>query len=532
MISLLHGDARAVLATLPAASVHCCVTSPPYYALRAYGSEPVVWGGDAGCGHEWQLTTQPPRHSDNGTDGSTLDGGKATQANTQRSPVTSATCALCGAWRGELGQEPTLAQYLANLVEVFRHVRRVLHPTGLLFVNLGDSYSGGGGYSAGAPSNQAGSVQARGNAKGARNVGSLDRRPPDRSCGQLCMVPARFALAMQEAGWRLRSAITLVKPAPMPESVAGARWERCQVKVKGHWTAENPHPATVGAGVNYGREGHTAEWSPCPGCPQCTPHGGYVLRWGSGRPTSATEMLYVFAATSKYFWNQEAVRTPHTRLWDESNGGGFAKLDEEAAKAKLVHQAGAHRGPYPLPNPAGANARNWLMWKPQPLADAHYAAYPPWLPTWCIKAGTAEQVCGACKAPYAPVVEREFVKLANRLPGRKMPRNDHLIRDVNSAEAMGYNDTRILAWRPTCSCNADPGPATVLDPFSGAGTTIMAADRLCRHGIGIDVQEEYHTIARKRMTEDAGLFAEWAEAQVEEPEVRTNGHGLQHSFDF
>src|ERR1700720_3312436 len=51
--TILHGDVRAALRTLPAASVDCAVTSPPYWGLRDYGLAAQIWGGHADCGHEW-----------------------------------------------------------------------------------------------------------------------------------------------------------------------------------------------------------------------------------------------------------------------------------------------------------------------------------------------------------------------------------------------------------------------------------------------------------------------------------------------
>ena len=56
-VTLYQGDARAVLRALPEQSVHCVVTSPPYWGLRNYGVEPTVWGGDPACGHAWRATS-------------------------------------------------------------------------------------------------------------------------------------------------------------------------------------------------------------------------------------------------------------------------------------------------------------------------------------------------------------------------------------------------------------------------------------------------------------------------------------------
>ena len=106
------GDAAAVLRTLPTDSVDVCVTSPPYWGLRDYGVRATVWGGDADCPHSW---------------------GEGKRF-----------CRRCDAWLGCLGLEPTPEYYVANLVAVFREVRRVLKRTGTVWLNLGDSYTSGG----------------------------------------------------------------------------------------------------------------------------------------------------------------------------------------------------------------------------------------------------------------------------------------------------------------------------------------------------------------------------------------------------
>lgn len=224
------GDARTELAKMAAGSVQVCVTSPPYFGLRAYGTSPQVWDGDGSCGdeHEWSETVTPPRHSDNGVDGSTLQGGKTTQHVAQRTPTFAATCLRCGAWRGELGAEPTVALYVAHLVEVMRGVKRALRDDGVLFLNLGDSYAGGGGYSPGSPSNvkrqaalaggdrQDGlfSVAGEHNYLARQRDRNAESIPPKNLYG----VPWRVAFALRDDGWTLRSAMCWAKKNAMPES--------------------------------------------------------------------------------------------------------------------------------------------------------------------------------------------------------------------------------------------------------------------------------------------------------------------------
>ena len=201
-VTILNGDVRDVLLTLPAESVQCCVTSPPYYGLRDYGT--AQWnGGDAACDHVATANRDGrPRCG--------LTGGTAT---VEAATIFRATCGKCGATRvdSQIGLEPSPDAYVAEMVAVFREVRRVLRPDGVLFLNLGDSYcnpaqSGGGDPTIG--TRNLGGVRQP---KGAHYSGI---KPKD-----LMMIPARVALALQADGWWLRSDIIWAKPNPMPESV-------------------------------------------------------------------------------------------------------------------------------------------------------------------------------------------------------------------------------------------------------------------------------------------------------------------------
>ncbi|MEV0269788.1 site-specific DNA-methyltransferase [Hamadaea sp. NPDC050747] len=157
-VTLYLGDARQVLSVMPTASVDCVVTSPPYWALRDYGTG--AWhGGDPRCPH-----TTPP------------------------------ACRRCTAiWRDpQQGLEPTLDAYLDRLQTAFDEIARVLTPSGTVWLNLADAYT------------------------------SSRRRLPGtgKPAGkQLLGVPWRTALRLQEHGWILRNAIIWAKTNPMPSSV-------------------------------------------------------------------------------------------------------------------------------------------------------------------------------------------------------------------------------------------------------------------------------------------------------------------------
>src|SRR5271165_4256618 len=198
MLKILTGDCMDVLPTLAADSVQCCVTSPPYWGLRDYGT--ATWeGGDAEHKHD----TISAR---NGRGGSGSP-GKQTQ-NAFPSELPAAIC-RCGARRidSQFGLESTPEEYLAKMVAVFREVWRVLRNDGTLWVNMGDSYAANRTY------------QVTDNKHVDVGNNGASKIPPGLKPKDLCMMPARLAIALQANGWYLRSDIIWHKPNPMPESV-------------------------------------------------------------------------------------------------------------------------------------------------------------------------------------------------------------------------------------------------------------------------------------------------------------------------
>jgi site-specific DNA-methyltransferase (adenine-specific) len=156
---LHYGDCLEVMATMADNSVHCCVTSPPYWGLRDYGHD------------------------------------------------------------GQIGLEATPEQYVARIVEVFREVRRVLRDDGTLWLNLGDSYASSGTNSP--PSDKSGLNGGKGCGTYEKVMNGLGRAPtpPGLKPKDLVGIPWRVAFALQADGWWLRQDIIWHKPNPMPESV-------------------------------------------------------------------------------------------------------------------------------------------------------------------------------------------------------------------------------------------------------------------------------------------------------------------------
>ncbi|MFJ2989976.1 DNA-methyltransferase [Collimonas sp. NPDC087041] len=374
-VKILVGDSLTILRTLPDNSVHCVVTSPPYWGLRDYGVA------------------------------------------------------------GQLGLESSPAEFIANMVGVFEEVRRVLRPDGTCWVNMGDSYATGAGR---VGSHPGGGVQgeawrgARGGHEGkheysvgARGTGSLtqpNRMPqPGLKPKDLCMMPHRLAIALQDAGWWVRQDIVWSKPNPMPESVR----DRC---------------------------------------------------------TKAHEYIFLLTKSERYFYDAEAIKEPVVgdpdsprNRWDSKDydvpgqkpqkriarGVGFGHgtdanarqrgrvkvkvpggWDRGAGSHGTIHREGRTDAEYQ--DAKVSDKRNkrsvWTM-ATKSFAEAHFATFPPELPETCIKAGC-------------------------------------------------------------------PIGGVVLDPFFGAGTTGLAADRLQRECIGIELNPVYAEIARKRIQADSTLFAD------------------------
>ena len=202
---LLLGNSVDVLKTLEPNSVDCCITSPPYYALRDYGTG--HWeGGDPQCPHY-----RTSKRSDATATGhkNMVDAG-----NPVGDAIYKTVCPLCGAVRvdEQIGLEETPEEYIGRLTEVFREVHRVLKDEGTLWVNIGDSYASQ------TPNNRNFLYD---DGRGGNN-GSITRCDFAKSgvkTKDLIGIPWMLAFALRQDGWYLRQDIIWAKPNPMPESV-------------------------------------------------------------------------------------------------------------------------------------------------------------------------------------------------------------------------------------------------------------------------------------------------------------------------
>lgn len=363
-ITILQGDVVEQLRTLPDCSVQCVVTSPPYYGLRAYSTTPQIWiDGPPLCdNHDWTKT--PPRRSRKVADVKDQESKQASSAGTMHELSETDICQTCGAWRGELGMEPTPELFVKHIVSVFSEVKRVLRDDGVLWINFGDSYWGGKGQSAhGDPERHIARLAAGKTINQPhQEIGkpgetlNKDGKHPVIKPKDMIGIPWMVAFALRADGWYLRSDIIWSKPNPMPESV-------------------------------------------------------------TDRPTKAHEYVFLLTKKAKYYYDADAIREPHITQEDRPDGIMRNRLFMYDSKENLLrpknlnrvegvhnmHKARemarhgtnipGHSGNYNangecILNPNGRNRRTVWEIATQPTPDAHFATFPEALVEPCIKAGS------------------------------------------------------------------------------------------------------------------------------------------------
>lgn len=455
--TLYVADCREAMAAMPERSVHCVVSSPPYWGLRDYGIPPVDWADGERC---------------------------------------------------VFGLETTFAAYIRHTVEIFEGLRRVLRDDGVIWWNVGDSFITGAGKA----------KVAGGGKQGERFAGpsSQANRMPQSGIpsGSKGLIPHRVAIALQDAGWCVRQDNVWSKRSPMPESVSGWRWMRCSVKLQSQRRPTEAGKYAAGSGNVRLRPGsggvtgvmpdeYQTKWAPCEGCDKCRPNGGYVLRRGSWRTTNSHEYVFMVTKGGEYFSDGDAVVEP---VADATRSGSGNKAKRWGNNETTVRANGSgtieRQSGIPWANCETRNPRSVWTLSNEPFKGAHFACFPTAIPRRCIEASTSKAgCCPACGSQYAPIVETS--RVATR------PGNDTKVGRVSDKPDSPYNGhngpvvgnrdpqrhctvTKVQGYLPTCTCNAgDPIPATVLDIFNGSGTTGQVARHLGRRYIGCEINETY-----------------------------------------
>jgi DNA modification methylase len=492
-VRVITGDALTELAKLPAESVHCCVCSPPYYGLRDY--QTATWeGGDPACDHkvDSQSAAMKQKRSTLGPNRDGLNPDNAYFKGVDE--VYRAVCGKCGARRidAQLGLEATPDAYVAAMVGVFREVRRVLRADGTCWINLGDSYASGGRatYRSGASDNKGQLVQN----DMPRPTDAPGIKPKD-----LLGIPWLLAFALRADGWWLRQDIIWAKPNPMPESVT----DRC--------TKAHEYVFLLSKSERYYFDA-AAIAEPAVGETEHDLTGQGYLAPGQ-TPQRGSRGRAAGNKTHKFVAEYEA-----------------SDSEEHRTKAGLLKIADTA---YPTRNKRSV----WTI-ATQPNPFAHFAMMPEKVAEPCVLAGTSEKgVCPSCGAPWVRQSERvdqgyDGSRYGERAVvatgGAKTGGTARSTLGSSNGKLTGKSET--MGWRPSCRCSVSHGvmptgkqgaapptneppppiPATVLDPFLGAGTTALVADRLGRNAIGIELSPEYAEMARRRLEADAGMFAQVA----------------------
>lgn len=342
---------------------------------------------------------------------------------------------------GQIGLEASLVDHIAVLVDVFRLVRRALKPSGTLWLNYGDCY-------ASAPNGRS--------AEAGRAAGGDDRVFRDKPVStvggaikpkDLCLMPARLAIALQEDGWWVRSEIVWGKPNAMPDSsgryrpsVAHEKWwlltrsDRCDF-----WAAKD-----------------TGEISAAPDLSE------QAIQITTGRPGPRWQRLGHYydagAVRVETDWcDRDVTLAPQGR----ANGAGpgeTSRPDVREVNRRTDKQRGHSR------RHAGFNERWDQMSRAEQRAEGRLLRNfePAPLPVWEV---ATRAFRGAHFATFPPeLVER-------------------------------------------CLDAGCPPGGVVLDPFGGSGTTGLVADGLGLDCILIEINPDYAEMARRRIAGNAGLFA-------------------------
>jgi len=405
-IKILQGNCIDKIKELEDNSIDCVVSSPPYFGLRDYGVDE------------------------------------------------------------QFGLERNYKDYLANTVKVFETFKPKLKDTATIWWNVGDSY------------HRTGSDQPiqKGllNKENINNRYGWDKKHKEKNLDfkpkDLMMIPNRVAIALQDAGWYIRSEIIWHKPNPMPESVRD-------------------------------------------------------------RPTSCHEKIWLITKNKKYYYDADAIKEPITdttaiRLLQKNidnqkgssraNGGmksngnmkamGRKNFDKNmgGSGTSFVDHSGYKKadGTYMI-NPT-RNIRNVWSVTTKPFKGSHFATFPKDLIEPCIKAGCPKKVCVKCGKPQV----KEFYRKEKYNPGygnQHTPKGTHKKIGGVYQKWLEENPPKITI-KPSCNCNAGFTSGVVLDPFGGSGTTGIVSALNNRNAILIELNPEYIKIAEDRIEKELGLF--------------------------
>jgi len=492
-IKILKGDCLETLKKVKTNTVNTCVTSPPYWGLRDYNGE-----------------------------------------------------------EKQLGMEDTPEEFVENLVNVFKEVKRVLRDDGTVWLNLGDSYAGN-------------SSRASNNGRagyGTEREGVFNKSGQGLKNKDLVGIPWRVAFALQTDGWYLRQDIIWHKPNPMPESVT----DRCtkaheyifllSKSSKYYYDNEAIKEDLADSSVVRLSQQSLFEQEGSDRVPFKTngkmkavyskSHGKYATKENeaahrqgihANRGENLVEvrnnlpkqkdLVSFLKKTTNAKKLAENTDIPLSKIehWFRNDKSGFSyPTKEDWFKVReFIHdwskdfnEIDTGLSSYELKTDevlvsGKRNKRSVWTVTTKPFKGAHFATFPMDLIAPCVLAGCPEKICLDCGEPYVREVESVSVK-RNELPkddSRYRPKlYDGNYKDINGKGDAGYNQSKDLGFKKQCDCETNETKGgTVLDPFGGSSTTGIFASANNRNSIMCELNAEYIEIAKNRINKDLGMFA-------------------------
>lgn len=454
-INILHGNVFDKVKELNDNSIDCVVTSPPYWGLRDYGTGTWI-GGDKNCPHK--------RLTKISKDTKTGHAGMFKKGNVVGDAKYKKYCPECGAKRKDeqLGLEETYQEHIKNIVNLFKEIKPKLKESATIWLNYGDSYSSGKRTST---TNQT----LRGN----KNYG-VTRTPVQDGIKEkdLVMIPNRIAIALQDAGWYIRSEIIWHKPNPMPESVRD-------------------------------------------------------------RPTSAHEKIWLITKSKKYYYDADSIREPLastslTRLNQDiknqkgsTRGNGGMKSNGNMKAVRPYRVLDADQRPEFVETrdlPEHNELREYLSLNRKNKnitideIEKHFGNQAGH--HWFEKNGSYPSKDDWIKLKKLLNFDDTYDKQLTTINFKSGLKQNHPLgrnkRNVWTITTKPCKEAHFATFPKDliepCIKAGCPEGGIVLDPFGGSGTTGIVASQNNRNAILIELNKDYIDIANKRIDKELGLF--------------------------
>jgi DNA modification methylase len=493
--------------------------------LRDYGSTPQIWDGDPKCEHEWGDKI-PPHGEKSGKHGTNSTIGAKIGQNMIRRGEGSNFCIHCGAWKGELGLEPTFDLYIKHLCDIFDEIKRVLKKTGTCWVNLGDTYSGGN-LCVGQPENWESISTTNKEKYNSKEFNDFIRQRnklnPIES-KSLCQIPSRFAIEMtRRRGYVVKTEKDEAWLGGLIEGEGcitiaehkGYYEPRVQVAMVNKNVLEKIRYITGVGTVTKQTSRNNPKWN-----------DSYIWKCGGSTASKLCADIFEYLISkreqARILWRVYKMQNERPRSGGDpysKRGLKYTEKQKEELK-KWFEQVKAHNqgngNPTNLNNPEKNEPwilRNTIIWykpncMPSPAKDRFTVDFEKIFFFTKSKKYYFEQQLEKGIIPAGTLgakgsKERYGLGVNARPPEYKEYTGQRNKRCVWEICPQPFPDAHFAVFPEklveTPIKAGCPKNGIVLDPFAGSGTTCIVAKKLGRDFIGIDIQPKYVEMANKRL---------------------------------